>query len=70
MKKVYTNGWYGVLGNLVYVENGHVVWGLAENKLRTVYVYRKSRFGGYDREYKVTPDALRAGLKRGTMILA
>lgn len=69
MKRIYTDGWHVIAGYNVYIEDGMIVRGLTDDKQRPLYVYRRSRFGGYDREDKVSPDAFRAGIKRGTIIM-
>lgn len=69
MKKVYNDGWHTIIGYKVYIENGMIVRGLSDDSQRPIYVYRKSRFGGYDKEDRITPDAFRAGVNRGTIIM-
>ena len=63
------NGWHIIAGSNVYVENGFVVRGLSKDSLEPLFIYRISRRGGYDMEYKITPAAFRAGMKRGTVVL-
>ena len=66
------DGWHEISGNTVYVEDGYIIRGMKQNGLGAVsaYIYRKCRNGnGWDREDKITPDAFRAGCRRGTIIL-
>lgn len=63
------DGWRTICGWEVYVENGYIVRGISADHQTPLYIYRACRSGGYDREYKITPDAFRAGLRRGTIVL-
>ena len=68
------DGWHVVAGEDVYVENNKVVRGTTGTGLyiRPVYPYR------YDRKYEdwnnrsglISVSAFRAGIKRGTVVLA
>lgn len=66
------DGWHVVSGYNVYVENGKVLRGtLGEGiTLRPAYIYRASRYGGWDKEEAVTVGAFRSAVNRGTMKLA
>lgn len=70
MKKTYTDGWHTIAGFKVYIEDGMITRGLSDDSQRPLYVYRKSRIRGYDKEDRITPDAFRAGVSRGTIIMA
>lgn len=66
------DGWHKVSGWDVYVEDGYILRGIdtdSNGSQVPVYVYRASHHGGYSREERITPAALRAGLNRGTIIL-
>lgn len=74
------DGWHTLQGYCVFVQNGMIVRGV-KSSLRLVsmedgyiydlpaYVYRASRYGGYIREFEITPAAFVAGVKRGTIKL-
>ncbi len=70
-----SDGWHVIDGIEVYVENGYVARGISQSNeydRRTVYPYRYIKAGynkGYEREHCLTPDAFRAGHKRGTIVL-
>ena len=63
------DGWHNVYGSRVYVQGGRVVRGISSDGQCTVYPYRSSRWGGYDIDTSMTLAALRAGIRRGTVIL-
>lgn len=63
------DGWHTIAGYEVYVEDGFIVRGISDDHQKPLYVYRSVRSGGYDREYNITPDAFRAGVRHGTIIL-
>ena len=63
------DGWHVLQGYDVFVENGYIVRGMKDNCQLPAYVYRSSKFGGYKREWRITPAAFVAGVKRGTIIL-
>ena len=67
MKKI-RDGWHKIAGYTVWVENGFITRGKHDN--RPVYVYRACRTGGWDNEERITPDAFRAGVNRGTIKMA
>ena len=72
MKRKISEGWHKLCGYDVYVEDGYVVRGVTDDwkqGLRTTWVYRASKYGGYDSAGKVTVDAFRAGVRRGTIIM-
>lgn len=61
------DGWHTISGYMVYVENGYIVRGLSHNRQETTYVYRVSKHSGWDADDRITIDAFRAGIKRGTI---
>lgn len=66
------DGWHQVCGYTVLVEDGMIVRGIIGNDLNQVpaYVYRADRNGhGWNSEGKITVDAFRAGVRRGTIEL-
>ena len=63
MKKI-SDGWHNFYGMDVYVEDGMVLRS-ADGR----HVYRKSRYGGWDLEERISVDAFRAGWKRDTIAL-
>ena len=67
--KTYKDGWHTISGYKVYIEGGTIRRALSPDAQRPLYVYRKSRRGGWDLEEKITPDAFRAGLRRETITL-
>lgn len=68
--KQYKDGWHKIAGYEVYMEDGLIVRGMSDDRKRSVYVYRMSRLGGWDLEYNITPDAFRAGVRRGRIKMA
>lgn len=64
------NGWHTISGYNVHIENGCIDRGMTADKQRTTYVYRANRAGGYDREYSISVEAFRAGVRRETIIMA
>ena len=70
MKKRLSDGWHKVSGFNVYVEDGYIIRGTLgkDTTYRTAYPYRSCK-EGWSREYKITPDAFRAGVKRGTVTM-
>lgn len=72
MKRKISDGWHKIYGYDVYVEDGCVVRGVTDDwkqGLRTTWVYRASKYGGWDSAGKVTVDAFRAGVRRGTITM-
>lgn len=72
MKRKISDGWHKLCGYDVYVEDGCVVRGVSDDwkqGLRTTWVYRTSRHGDFVFAGKVTVDAFRAGVRRGTIIM-
>ena len=62
------DGWHVVAGCDVYVEGGYIVRATKNNGRQSASVYRHySRPGTWYKEYKITPAAFRAGVKRGTI---
>lgn len=74
MAKNITDGRHTISGYEVYIENGKIVRGMKRDpsgigKL-PAYVYRSSKYGGYDRESGgLTVSAFRSGVRRGTISL-
>lgn len=72
MNRTISDGWHKLCGYDVYVEDGRVLRGVTDDRNhgpRTTWVYRASKFGGYESAGKVTVDAFRAGVRRGTIIM-
>lgn len=72
MKRKISDGWHKICGYDVYVEDDRVLRGVTDDRNRgprTTWVYRTSRHGGYESAGKVTVDAFRAGVRRGTIIM-
>lgn len=67
--KQYKDGWHKIAGYEVYMEDGYIIRGMTGTgaRQRPTYVYRASRDGGWDREDRITPNAFRAAVKRGTV---
>lgn len=64
------DGWHEIMGYRVWVEDGMILRGMKKdynNSWIACYVYRESRRGGFDKEEKITVDAFRAGVRRGTI---
>lgn len=71
-KRIEKDGWRIIAGYEVYVEDGKIRHGVKDSYTGigqvSTYVYRASRYGGWDREYSgVTVAAFRAGVRRGTI---
>lgn len=66
------DGWITVGDYDVYVEDGIVKRAMMKyaDNYTTLYPYRKSRSGGWDREDNLTVSALRSGMRRGSIILS
>lgn len=74
MRKTIKDGWHDIMGYEVYVEDGKVIRGMKQSYTGlgkvSCYVFRASRYGGWDREYTgVTVAAFRAGVRRGTIAM-
>jgi len=72
MAKKIKDGWHQICGYTVLVEGGMIVRGIIGDGLNQVpaYVYRLDRNGhGWNNEGKITVDAFRAGVRRGTIEL-
>lgn len=73
MSKKVNDGWHTILGNLVYVENGKVMYGMKKDyngSWVTAAVYRGTNHGYWVNENRCnTVDAFRAGVKRRTIVL-
>lgn len=70
MARKIKDGWHTICGHDVYVEDGFIIRGIkqsGQDKL-TAWVYRSAGHG-WSREDRITPDAFRAGWKRGTIRL-
>lgn len=64
------DGWHKLCGYDVYIEGGFVIRGVSGGESpRPVYPYRKSRYGGWDLEKRLTEAAFRAGVRRGTITM-
>lgn len=61
-----TGQWRRCAGHDVWVEDGLVVRGLSKDGTRTVWPYRTSRRGGWERAEGVKLNTLRTGLYKGT----
>lgn len=71
MKKQITDGWHKIAGYSVFVESGYILRGMKKDDTQTAYVYRwNDRNQAWSHESSISPDAFRAGLKRGTIALA
>lgn len=68
MKNV-KDGWHKVYGYDVWVEDGWAVRGLGSDGRRPLDIYTVSKNTGYDFCDGVKLDALRRGIRRGTMEL-
>ena len=68
MKKI-KDGWHCIAGYNVYVEDGVILRGLTADNQRPIYTYRYIRKVGWTIESGLTPDAFRAGVKRGTIMM-
>lgn len=64
------DGWHKVYGEDVYVENGRVLRGTTGSgpAYRPTYPYRWTG-NGYTIDTGITVDALRAGMKKGTIAM-
>lgn len=67
MKKYSKDGWYTVCGYEVYIEDGKILRGISSDHQKPTWVYRHAKTDGWDREEAITPDAFRAGVRRGTI---
>lgn len=64
------DGWHTICGYSVYVEDGKIKRGMKESDTLTAYVYRWNKsLSCWTKESDITPDAFRAGIKRGTITL-
>ena len=59
--------WKVVCGYDVFVEDGVIVRGMNGDGTKATYVYRKDRKGGWNKEDKITVEAFRSGVRRGTI---
>ena len=67
-----TNGWHMIAGYKVLVENGQISRGIINPgwNERTGYVYRANRtLKCWVNEPRISVDAFRAGVRRGTITL-
>ena len=64
------DGWHKVYGEDVYIEDGKVLRGTTGHGFtyRTTYPYRWTG-DGYTVDTGITVDALRAGMRRGTIAM-
>lgn len=72
MNKKVADGWHKVYNYDVMIEDGIVSHATDEDHTRTLYPYRSTLWGGMNRIYKeekLTLNALRSGLRRGTIAL-
>lgn len=77
MKKI-RDGWHKIAGYEVYTEDGYILRGIKKDhngSQVTAWVYKLANYGGdsgygWFRWERMTPDAFRAGVKRGTVRLA
>lgn len=60
------DGWHTIAGFSVYVEDGHITRAMKDSDTLPASVYRWKN-DGWTIEYKITPAAFRAGVKRGTI---
>lgn len=70
-KRTISDGWHTISGYRVYIEDGYITRGITDDGQDRLYVYRACpslyRFDEWDRVYHITPDAFRAGVRRGTI---
>lgn len=65
------DGWHTVKGFIVYVEDGYVIRGLTDDELRTTYCYRyNKKLRCLVATGRITVDAFRAGVRRGTVTMS
>lgn len=72
MNKKVSDGWHRVYNYDVMIEDGAVTHATDEDHTRTLYPYRSALWDGWNRIYKeekLTLNALRSGLRRGTITL-
>ena len=72
MNKTIADGWHKVYNYDVMIEDGTVSHATDEACTRTLYPYRLTLWGGMNRIYKeekLTLNALRSGIRRGTIVL-
>lgn len=85
IKRTISDGWHTISGYRVQIEDGYITHGVTDDGQLPLYVYRaclKRRpmrisydeslyyCDGWDRVYHITPDAFRAGVRRGTIIMS
>lgn len=63
------DGWHSICGYDVYVEDGFILRGVKDNGQLPSYVYRACRYGGWGKEERISIEAFRAGVRRGTIIM-
>lgn len=66
------NGWHNIQGRIVLVEDGFIIRGIKPDRNGyhvTAYVYRSDKNTGWYKEDKITPNAFRSGVRRGTIDL-
>lgn len=66
------DGWHKVYNYDVMIEDEIVSYACDKDHTKTLYPYRKSLWGGWNRIYKeekLTLSALRNGMNRGTIAL-
>lgn len=72
MKTEVVDGWHRVYSYDVMIEDGAVTHATDEDHTRALYPYRSALRGGWNliyEEEKLTLNALRSGLRRGTITL-
>ena len=62
------DGWHKIYGYEIFVLDNKLIRGVGNTGyyMTTTYPYRKAK-EGWDREYYMTVDAFRAGVRRGTV---
>lgn len=58
--------WKKILGYDVYVENNIIIRALKNNGSLPAYIYKKSKYGGWDIVNGCTVSAFRSGVYSGT----
>ena len=62
------DGWHKICGYEIFVLDNKLIRGVGNTGyyMTTTYPYRKAK-EGWDREYYMTVDAFKAGVRRGTV---
>lgn len=69
-ESIAKDGWHVVCGFDVYIRNGYIIRGVADRGRKTIYPYRRHKYGEWSLDQFMTPSAFRSAYKRGTVRLA